>query len=68
MVNTKQKHPVAEIYISRRELSNRLDVSQRTVQRLEEAKVISRVQIGGSVKYNWQEVYTKIQSQSKNAY
>ena len=45
-----------EALISRRELSERLDVSQSTTRRLERENVIQGIKVGGQVRYQWNEV------------
>ncbi len=68
MSNFKQGRAIEPVFISRRELSNRLDISVSTAQRLEKDKVITPIKIGGSVRYNWQEIYSNLQNKSKNGY
>ncbi len=68
MINTKQRKSTEPIFISRRELSHRLDISQSTAQRLEKANVIRGLRVGGSIRYKWDDVIASLQSQSKNSY
>jgi hypothetical protein len=62
----KQIQNTERIFISRRELSERLGISLSTSQRLDKAGIIHPVKMGGTVRYHWESTLESLQK--KNSY
>ena len=60
MANNEQSLPNSTEFISRKELSTRLGISEATSWRLDKAGVIKSVRVGGSVRYDWKDVVASL--------
>ena len=60
MANHKQSTTNSPEFITRKELSARLGISEATSWRLDKAGVITSVRVGGSVRYSWPDVVASL--------
>jgi hypothetical protein len=66
MSNTETVQATPQNFITRKELSSKLGISQTTAWRLDKSGVLKSVRVGGSLRYDWNRVVADLQKSRSN--